>query len=169
MFPRRQRADPQPTDPIEVLLASTGGPFRTESIRLCRDLVRDGPVGVLIIARIYGSSFGLPNPGLLPTVKERRAAQDRVDGAITALRKMGVRADGQILITRHPAPGIARVAQARSAQRVVVEAPPQGNLRRFVEGNFEALIRRKLGALVEVTSAPNPVQPPVRPFSPDPN
>jgi hypothetical protein len=146
------RADPQPTDPVSVLLASTGGPFGVESLRLARDLA-DGLVGVLVVARIYGTQFGMPNPGLLPTVKERQTAQDRVEQAIKALRKMGVDADGQVLITRHPAAGIARVAQARSARQVVLEAPVQGGLRKFVEGNFEASVQRKVGPSAQVISA----------------
>ena len=156
MFRGRGRSDPQPTDVVSVLLASTGGPFRPDSVRLCRDMAAGGPVGVLMVLRIYGSSFGLPNPGLLPTPKERKAAQDRVDQAIRGLRKMGVAADGQVLITRHPPRGIARVAQARSAQHVVVEAPQQNALRRFVEGGSESSIRRRLGGSVHVTSVPYP-------------
>ena len=146
------RSDPQPTEPVSVLLASTGGAFAVESIRLARD-VSEGLVGVLVVARIYGTSFGMPNPGLLPTVKERRTAQDRVEQAIRALGKVGVVADGQVLITRHPAAGIARVARARAARQVVLEAPAQGGLRRFVEGDFEASIQRKLGTSARVISA----------------
>ena len=152
IFSGKARADPQPTDPVSVLLASTGGPFSVESIRLARDAAH-GLVGVLVVARIYGTQFGMPNPGLLPTVKERRTAQERVEQAIKKLRTMGVVADGQVLITRHPAAGIARVAQARSAGQVVLEAPAQGALRRFVEGNFEASIQRRLGSSAQVISA----------------
>jgi hypothetical protein len=154
MFGRKTSFDAQPTKPVSVLLASTGGEFRRESIRLCQSLAVDRPVAVLVIARIYGSSFGLPNPGLLPTIKERRAAQDRVDQAMQELRALGVASDGQVLITRHGTRGIARVARARSAQFVVVEAPHQSPLRRLVEGGFESEIRRRLRATSEVTSAP---------------
>jgi Universal stress protein family len=150
------RSDPQPTELVAVLLASTGGPFRPDSVRLARDLAAGGPIGVLTVVRIYGSSFGLPNPGLLPTAKERKTAQDLVDQAIRALRTLGVRADGQVLITRHPPRGIARVAKARSAQHVVVEATQQSALRRLVEGGSEVSIRRRLGDAVEVTSVPYP-------------
>ena len=162
MFGRKASFDAQPTDPVSVLLASTGGEFRRESVRLCRSLAGDGPVAVLVVARIYGSSLGLPNPGLLPTVKERKAAQDRVDQAMRGLRAMGVASDGQVLITRHGTRGIARVAEARSAQFVVVEAPQQSPLRRLVEGGFESSIRRRLRGASEVTSAPHdpaPAQP----------
>jgi hypothetical protein len=148
----KNRSDPQPTDPVSVLLASTGGPFDVESVRLASDLA-EGLVGVLVVARIYGTQFGMPNPGLLPTVKERRTAQERVEQAINHLAKMGVVADGQVLITRHPAAGIARVAQARSARRVVLQAPVQSALRKLVEGDFQASIQRKVGMSAQVVSA----------------
>jgi hypothetical protein len=152
IFSGKNRSDPQPTDPISVLLASTGGPFDVESVRLARDL-SEGLVGVLVVARIYGTQFGMPNPGLLPTVKERRTAQERVEKAIKHLSKMGVVADGQVLITRHPAAGIARVAQARSARQIVLQTPVQSGLRKFVEGDFQASIQRKVGTSAQVVTA----------------
>ena len=154
MFGRGGRADPQPTEHVSVLLASTGGEFRPESIALSASIANRGLVGVLIIARIYGSSFGLPNPGLLPTKKERETAQDRVDSAIDQLLRLGIRADGQIMMTRNIASSISRVARARTADRVIVEAPEQGVIRGLLEGNFESAIRRKLRGFAEVTSAP---------------
>ncbi len=153
MFRRGSRADAQPTEHVSVLLASTGGEFHPESIQLCAKLANRGPVGVLIIARIYGSSLGLPNPGLLPTKREREDAQKRVDAAIKELRQLGVRADGQIMITRNIAASISRVAKARTANHVIVDAPAQGLVRGFLEGNFEASVRRKLKGTAEVTSA----------------
>jgi len=138
---------------VSVLLASTGGEFRLESIALSAALANQGLVGVLIIAHIYGSSFGLPNPGLLPTKQERQAAQDRVDSAIDELLRLGVRSDGQIMMTRNIASSISRVAKARTADRVIVEAPEQGVIRGLLEGNFESSIRRKLRGVAEVTSA----------------
>lgn len=151
---RRQRADPQPTEHVAVLLASSGGAFRAESIELAAKLANRGPVGVVIIAKVYGSSFGLPNPGLLPTKRERQDATDRVDDAIKQLRRLGIRADGQVLITRNIASGIANVAKARTARHVVLETPTQGSVRGFLEGNYESAIRRKLRETAEVESAP---------------
>ncbi len=156
MFRRGNRADPQPTDHVSVLLASSGGEFRPESIEKCAQLADQGAVGVLMIARIYGSAFGLPNPGLLPTKKERETAQNRVESAIEALRVLGVRADGQIMMTRSIAASISRVAKARTADSVVVETPQQGFVRGLLEGSFESAVRRKLRGLADVSSAPRP-------------
>ena len=151
---RRERADPQPTEHVAVLLASSGGAFRTESIELAAKLANRGPVGIVIIAKVYGSSFGLPNPGLMPTKRERQDATDRVDAAIKQLRKLGIRADGQVLITRNIASGIAKVATARTANHVVIETPSQGAVRGFLEGNYESAIRRKLRDTANVESVP---------------
>jgi len=151
---RRERADPQPTEHVAVLLASSGGAFRAESIELAAQLANRGPVGVVIIAKVYGSSFGLPNPGLMPTKRERQDATDRVDAAIKHLRRLGIRADGQVLITRNIASGIAKVAKARTANNVVIETPSQGEVRGFLEGNYESAVRRKLRSVADVSSAP---------------
>ena len=48
MFGRGGRADPQPTEHVSVLLASTGGEFRPESIALSASLANRSLVGVLI-------------------------------------------------------------------------------------------------------------------------
>ena len=77
-----------------------------------------------------------------------------MDSAIDQLLRLGIRADGQIMMTRNIASSISRVARARTADRVIVEAPEQGVMRGLLEGNFESAIRRKLRGFAEVTSAP---------------
>src|SRR5258708_13988701 len=67
----RRRWDPQPTAQAAVLLASSGEPFSRAALRRARELAGGQPVAVLSILKIYGSSFGLPNPGLMPTPPER--------------------------------------------------------------------------------------------------
>src|SRR5258708_8397875 len=66
----RRRWDPQPTAQAAVLLASSGEPFSRAALRRARELAGGQPVAVLPIPKTYGSSFGLPNPGLIPTPKE---------------------------------------------------------------------------------------------------
>ena len=44
------------------------------------------PVAVVTIAKIYGSSFGLPHPGLLPTKDEMAERQRWVEAAIRKLQ-----------------------------------------------------------------------------------
>ncbi|WP_293220222.1 hypothetical protein [Mycolicibacterium sp.] len=77
-----------------------------------------------------------------------------MDSAIDQLLRLGIRADGQIMMTRNIASSISRVAKARTADQVIVEAPEQGVIRGLLEGNFESAIRRKLGGFAEVTSVP---------------
>jgi hypothetical protein len=81
-------------------------------------------------------------------------ARKSSDSIIKQLRRLGIRADGQVLITRNIASGIANVAKARTARHVVLETPAQGSVRGFLEGNYESAIRRKLRATAEVESAP---------------
>jgi nucleotide-binding universal stress UspA family protein len=81
-----------------------------------------GSVHVLAVGRVHGSAFGLPNPGLLPTRNELEQLYELVDSAIQALEREGVEADGQVLTTRKGAQRIAREAQIRGCQAIVMGA-----------------------------------------------
>src|SRR5215831_17875319 len=91
----RRRFDPQPTSPAAVLLASSGSPFSKAAVRRARELA-----AVLSILKVYGSQFGLPNPGLLPTRRERDEQLAVVSRAIKELEQRGCTADGQVAATR---------------------------------------------------------------------
>ncbi len=79
----RTRWDEQPTAPCHVLLASDGRrPFSNASIDEAIARAGDGPVAVVTIARIHGTQFGLPNPGLMPTKGELRERNDWVGDAV---------------------------------------------------------------------------------------
>ena len=56
-------------------------------IRRAVELSEGRPVAVVTIARIYGSSLGLPNPGLLPTRKEMDEQLALVNKAIDRLER----------------------------------------------------------------------------------
>jgi len=141
-----------------VLLASTGVPFTAEELRQCAVLAGPSPVTVLSIARLHGSSLGLPNPGLMPTRREREQQRDIVATAISALERGGRQVDGQVVITRNPAKTIARAALRLQVQHVVVAAPPQSRLRRVVEGDPVAGIRRRVGSAASVIGRQNRVR-----------
>jgi hypothetical protein len=96
------------------------------------------------IARVHGSAFGLPNPGLLPTRRERAEQRAIVSAAIDALARRNVEADGQVITTRNPGRSITRTARNRAASYVVLDAPQQGRLRRLVEGDPIRALRRGL-------------------------
>jgi nucleotide-binding universal stress UspA family protein len=131
----------------DVLIASTGKPFTeaaiAEAVRLAGGPAR-GRVRVITIARIHGTSFGLQHPGLMPSRKEKDAAQAVVTEAITSLQRAGLKADGEVVITRAPARSFARAAQASGASHVVLDNPPGGFLTRLDAGATARYLRFRL-------------------------
>jgi nucleotide-binding universal stress UspA family protein len=151
----RRRFDPQPTTPATVLLASSGSPFSRAAVRRARDLAGGGPVAVLSILRVYGSQFGLPNPGLMPTRREREEQLAIVQRAITDLEGRGCSADGQVAATRSAGRTIAKVAKARNVRYVVMDDQPHTGVRKVIEGELTNIVRRRLrdGATLELVPA----------------
>ena len=149
-FRRKGRFDPQPTDRAVVLLASYGAPFDKTSIREAIRLSDGGPVAVVTIARVYGSAYGLPNPGLLPTKKELEVQNHQVRKAVAAIRRVGLEAPAQVAVSRKPAKSIANAARARGVRHVVLCVPPSARWRQVVEGDPVKEVRRKLGPDVSV-------------------
>ena len=131
----RRRFDQQPTAPAAVLLASSGAPFSKAAVRRARELAAGEPVAVLSILKIYGSTFGLPNPGLLPTRRERDEQYANVKRAITQLERSGCTADGQIAATRSAGRTIAKVARVRQVRYVVMDDSAESGVRRVIEGS----------------------------------
>ena len=111
----RRKLDEQPVEPRTVLLATDGRePLSPEAIERAAALASPGGVAVLAIAKIYGTQFGLPHPGLMPTKDEVDLRRGWIADAIAALERKGVEADGQLAATRKPIKLIAKVALARS-------------------------------------------------------
>jgi Universal stress protein family len=140
----RRRWDPQPTAPAAVLLASSGSPFSRAAVRRAHELAAGEPVAVLSILKIYGSQFGLPNPGLMPTRREREEQLTVVRRAIEALERRGCTADGQVAATRSAGRMIAKVARARNVRYVVMDSPTTTGVRRIIEGELTGIVRRRL-------------------------
>lgn len=136
-----------------MLLASTGVPFPPGAAERAAALAAGGPVAVLSVARLHGYAFGLPNPGLLPTAKERAAQVEMVGRAVTEVQRLGCPADGQVVVTRNAGRAIARAARRRGVREVLVAAPEHGRLRRLVEGDPVAAVRRRIGRTTGVRSA----------------
>jgi hypothetical protein len=151
----RRRFDQQPTAPAAVLLASSGAPFSKAAVRRARELAAGQPVAVLSILKIYGSTFGLPNPGLLPTRRERDEQYANVKRAIDQLERSGCTADGQIAATRSAGRTIARVARVRQVRHVVMDDSVESGVRRVIEGSVTSTVRRRLAgrADIELVSA----------------
>ena len=151
----RRRWDPQPTSPAAVLLASSGSPFTRAAMRRARELAAGEPVAVLSILRVYGSTFGLPNPGLLPSKREREEQLTIVRRAIDELERRGCTVDGQIAATRSAGRTIAKVARSRQVRYVVMDSHPATGMRRVIEGELTNIVRRRLGkaATLELVGA----------------
>ena len=58
------------------------------------------PCTCFTIARVWGTSFGFPNPGLNPTKREWDQQRHNVEKAIGRLERKGVEADGRVVATR---------------------------------------------------------------------
>ena len=140
----RRRFDAQPTSPAGVLLASSGEPFSRAAVKRAHDLAAGQPVAVLSILKVYGSQFGLPNPGLLPTRREREEQYTIVRRAIAAVERRGGTADGQIAATRSAGRTIAKVARVRQVRYVVMDLPTATGVRRIIEGEITGIVRRRL-------------------------
>jgi hypothetical protein len=143
---RRRRWDEQPAAPCDVLLASDGRhDFSSRAVARAAALAGNGGrVAVVTIAKIYGSSYGLPNPGLLPTKRELAERREWVEGAIHTLQQEGAVADGQIASTRRATKKLAAIARVRSPRVVVIDETPETGLRRLVEGDVGSELRKKL-------------------------
>lgn len=107
-----------------VLLASEGRPFSAEVLR-CTALLLAGQgarAHVISIARVYGSSFGLPNPGLLPTKREFEQQEKQVSDAVIWLRRRGMTASGQVVGTRKGAQRICQEATTMGSEVIIMGA-----------------------------------------------
>jgi nucleotide-binding universal stress UspA family protein len=107
-----------------VLLASEDREISPAAIDFAARLARgsDAPVHVFSIARVWGTSFGFPNPGLYPSKQEWDAQRANVDRAVRALRRRGIRADGRVLGTRAAAKKIVNEAEALGCDAIVMGA-----------------------------------------------
>jgi hypothetical protein len=152
MLSGRRRWDPQPTTNAVVLLASSGAPFSRAAVRRACELAGGQPVAVLSILKVYGSTFGLPNPGLMPTRREREEQLEIVGKAIAELERRGCTVDGQIAATRSAGRTIAKVARTRQVRYVVMDRLPATGVRKVIEGELTNIVRRRLrdGASLEL-------------------
>jgi hypothetical protein len=158
MLIRRRRWDAQPTDRSEVLLASDGRhDFSSKVVARAADLAEGGgSVAVVTIAKIYGSQFGLPHPGLLPTKQEMQDRQQWVGNAVAYLTRRGLQTDGQVAATRRATRKLAEIARVRGVRVVVIDETRATGVRRIVEGDVGRELRRKLrhaGIEVEIVPA----------------
>jgi nucleotide-binding universal stress UspA family protein len=115
-----------------VLLASEGRAIPAAAVDRAAELAREsgGGVHVFSIARVWGTSFGFPNPGLQPNRHDWKQQRAVVEDAVKALEKRGVVATGHVLGTRKATKRIVGEAALRGCTSIVMAADPPRN--RFV-------------------------------------
>jgi nucleotide-binding universal stress UspA family protein len=126
-------APPEPPAPDDfagklIILASEGRPIPQTATKFAGRMAEKAgaEVHVLSIARIWGTSLGLPNPGLMPNKRELKEQYDHVADAITWLKRRDIAASGQVTGTRNAAKLILAEARRRRADAIVMAAdPPQ--------------------------------------------
>jgi nucleotide-binding universal stress UspA family protein len=115
-----------------VLLASEGRAIPAAAVKRAAELARErgGSVHVFSVARVWGTSFGFPNPGLQPNRHEWKEQRAVVGDAVQALEKFGVDATAYVLGTRKATKRIVGEAERRGCTAIVMAADPPRN--RFV-------------------------------------
>ena len=126
-----QVAEPTPgqTAYRRILLASEGRRIPPAAVALAVELAKPtgASVHVFTIARIHGTGFGMPTPGLLPSKKEWAEQRDIVSKTIRRLERKGLEADGHVLGTRNAAKKIVQEAAAHDCEVIVMAADPDRN------------------------------------------
>jgi hypothetical protein len=148
----RRKFDKQPEQAAAVLIAAPfGDPIPASAVKEALRLSEGKAVAVITIARIYGSSLGLPNPGLMPTRKEMAVQKSQVEKAIGLIERSGAEAWGQLAASRKPIKTIAEAAKARGVGHIVVVRKIESKKwRAVVEGDIVKDISRKVGPDVQV-------------------
>lgn len=112
----------------QVLLATEGRPIPAAAVEAAAKLVHDGGhVEVFAVVRVWGTSLGLPNPGLLPSKREWDAQREIVSDAVRALRRRGVDASGHLVATRKATKRIVGEAARLGCEAIVMAADPPRN------------------------------------------
>ena len=117
-----------------ILLASEGRPIPPAAVARAVELAEPGAnVHVFTIARIHGTAFGMPSPGLFPTKKEWAAQRDIVAKTIKRLERKGLAANGHVLGTRNATKKIIEEAKKEGCEVIVMAADADRNR---VSGNM---------------------------------
>ena len=112
-----------------MLLASEGRAIPASAVERAAALARErgARVHVFTVARVWGTSLGLPNPGLMPTKHEWDEQRAIVADAVERLKKLGVEATGEVLATRRVTKRIVGAADVLGCSAIVMAADPPRN------------------------------------------
>ena len=128
------RGAAEPPDPASlqirrVLIASEGRPIPAVAVDFAAQLAKAGKrpasVHVFSAARIYGTSLGLPVPGLLPTRQEWDEQRELVATTVRELKRRGLRAEGHVVATRNATKHILKTASRCRCDVIVMAADPK--------------------------------------------
>jgi K+-sensing histidine kinase KdpD len=147
-----------PDPPRRLLLASAGEPFSRDVIARAIELAapEHAKITVLAIARVFGTSLGFPNPGLQPNRIEIEERKKIAEDAAKILRAEGFEVRVAMSKARNMPKMIARWANAKNFQAIVVADPERPAWRRFVEGDLAHEIERRCAVPVHAVRVPAP-------------
>lgn len=146
-----------PDPPRRILLATVGQPFPPDVTARAIELAtpEHAKITVLGIAKVYGTSLGLPNPGLQPNRIEWQVLKDGVEEAADALRTRGFEVRVGLSRSRNAPKMIARWAKARNFHAIVVADPELPRWRRMLEGDVAHQIERRCAVPVHAVPVPS--------------
>src|SRR6185312_3386926 len=126
-WPWQAALEPPPIDDFAgklIILASEGRPIPQAATKFAGRMAEKAgaEVYVLSIARIWGTAFGLPNPGLLPNKREMQERHESVASAISLLKRRHITTSGQVTGTRNAAKRILAEARRHRADAIVMAA-----------------------------------------------
>jgi nucleotide-binding universal stress UspA family protein len=112
-----------------ILLASEGRPISPAAVARAVELAKPtgASVHVFTIARIHGTAFGMPTPGLMPTKREWAEQRDIVAKTIRRLERKGIEAGGHVLGTRNATKKIIDEAKKEGCEAIVMAADADRN------------------------------------------
>jgi hypothetical protein len=154
---------PEPPDlrsfaPTAIMLASEGRPIPSDAVEFAAQMAlkAEAPVHVFIIARIWGSAFGMPHPGLMPTKREWQVQRDLAAEAVDRLKRRGVEATGQVVSSRNAGKRILAEAKRRRPEAIVMSAPPPRHwfIADFIWDQEPYRVRRQAGTPVYLVVEP---------------
>jgi nucleotide-binding universal stress UspA family protein len=139
--------DPETVAVRAVLLASENREIPTSAIDLAARIAKrsGAPVHVFAIARIWGTSFGFPNPGLFPSKREWDEQRHNLEKAVGRLERKGIEAQGRVIGTRAGAKRIVKEAERLGCDAIVMGADPPANavVRNFMWSQEPYRVRRR--------------------------
>lgn len=148
---------PIPDPPRRVLLALPGTPAAADVIDRTIELATPAhaKITVVVIARVFGTSLGIPHPGLQPNRFELEQYRSAGNDAFARLRAAGFEVRVAMSRSRNAPKMIARWAIGKRFHAIVVPDPERPAWRRTIEGDLAKEIHRRCGVPVYAVPVPS--------------